>query len=137
MKKKANGQFRARITARGFLQEDGVHYDSDSTAAPVTNETTIKIILTLMTMADWNAQLIDVKGAFLKGQFVEDESLYLRVPEGFEDKYEKGCCLTLTKNYLWFKTSCDCILEGIVNSFSCNGFQKERFGLVFIFQSYR
>jgi hypothetical protein len=24
MKKKANGQFRARITARGFLQEDGL-----------------------------------------------------------------------------------------------------------------
>jgi Reverse transcriptase (RNA-dependent DNA polymerase) len=75
MKKKADGQFRARITARGFLQEDGVHYDSDSTAALVTNETTIKIILTLMTMADWNVQVIDVKGDFLKGQFTDDESL--------------------------------------------------------------
>jgi hypothetical protein len=28
MKKKTNGQYRARITARGFLQEDGIHYFS-------------------------------------------------------------------------------------------------------------
>jgi hypothetical protein len=51
MKKKANGQFRARITARGFLQEDGIHYDSNSTAVPVTNEITNKIALTFMTMS--------------------------------------------------------------------------------------
>jgi hypothetical protein len=45
MKKNTNGDFRDRITAQGFLQEEGVHYRSGSTAAPVTNETTIKIIL--------------------------------------------------------------------------------------------
>ena len=67
MKKKANGQYRARITARGFLQEDGIHYFSHSTAAPVANELTIKIALTLLTLANWKAQVIDVKGAFLKG----------------------------------------------------------------------
>ena len=48
MKKKANGQFRARITARGFLQEDGIHYFSHSTSAPVANELTIKTVLTLL-----------------------------------------------------------------------------------------
>jgi hypothetical protein len=50
MKKKANGQYRARITAQGFLQEDGIHYFSHSTAAPVANELTIKIVLTLLTL---------------------------------------------------------------------------------------
>jgi hypothetical protein len=44
MKKKAKKDFRARITAQGSLQEEGVHYMSDSTTAPVTNKTTIKII---------------------------------------------------------------------------------------------
>jgi Reverse transcriptase (RNA-dependent DNA polymerase) len=72
MKKKANGQFRACIIARGFLQEDEVHFNSDLTAVPVTNETTIKIVLALTTMADWNAQVIDVKGEFLKGQITDD-----------------------------------------------------------------
>jgi hypothetical protein len=69
MKKKANRQYRARITAQRFLQEDGIHYFSHSTAAPVANELTIKIVLTLLTLANWKAQVIDVKGAFLKGQF--------------------------------------------------------------------
>jgi hypothetical protein len=52
MKKMAKGDFRARFTAQGFLQEEGVHYRSDSTAAPVTNETTIKIILVMLTLAE-------------------------------------------------------------------------------------
>jgi hypothetical protein len=52
MKKKANSQFREQITARGFLQEDGIHYFSHSTAAPVANELTIKIELTLLTLAN-------------------------------------------------------------------------------------
>jgi hypothetical protein len=37
LKKKANGDFRARITGQGFLQEEGVHFQGDSTSAPVTN----------------------------------------------------------------------------------------------------
>jgi hypothetical protein len=41
-KKKDNGKYRARITARAFLQEDGVHYFSHSNDARVANELTIK-----------------------------------------------------------------------------------------------
>jgi hypothetical protein len=37
MKTKVNGDFRVRFTVQGFLQEEGVHFRSDSTAAPVTN----------------------------------------------------------------------------------------------------
>jgi hypothetical protein len=55
MKKKANGQYRARITAQEFLQEDGIHYFSHSTAAPVANELTIKNVLTLLTLSNWKA----------------------------------------------------------------------------------
>jgi hypothetical protein len=40
MKKKANGKYRARTTAQGFLQEDGIYYFRHSTA-PVANELTI------------------------------------------------------------------------------------------------
>jgi hypothetical protein len=53
MKKKANGQHRARITAQGFLQVDGIHYFSHSTATPVVNKLTIKIVLTLLNLAIW------------------------------------------------------------------------------------
>jgi hypothetical protein len=42
MKKKANGEFRARLNARGYEQVDGAHYDEDTKSAPVTNNTTIR-----------------------------------------------------------------------------------------------
>jgi hypothetical protein len=77
MKKNANGQYRVRITAQGFLHEDEIHYFSHSTAAPVANEL-------------WKAQVIDVKGAFLKRQFIDGEDLYLRIPQGFENYYDKN-----------------------------------------------
>jgi hypothetical protein len=37
MKKKTNGILRAMLNARGYEQEDGVHYFSDSISSPVTN----------------------------------------------------------------------------------------------------
>ncbi|MEM7287947.1 MAG: reverse transcriptase domain-containing protein [Actinomycetota bacterium] len=63
MKLKASGVKRARCTARGFQQEDKVHCDSDDIAAPVVNNTTIKITFVLMILAMWVNQLVDVKGA--------------------------------------------------------------------------
>ena len=87
MKKKASGTYRARLNARGYEQLDGMHYDSTNTAAPVVHDITIRIILTMMVMANWIAYLQDVKGAFLKGEFNDGEVLFMEVPEGFEKYY--------------------------------------------------
>lgn len=76
MKQKANGTKRARITAHGFEQVDGVHFDSTSTSAPVTNEVTIRVILILAVMAEFDMQLIDVRGAFLNRRFQSGEKVY-------------------------------------------------------------
>ena len=64
MKKKSNGKHRARIYARGFEQIDGQHYDENDKAAPVVNEMTIRMFVVLIIMANWCAQIIDVKGPF-------------------------------------------------------------------------
>jgi Reverse transcriptase (RNA-dependent DNA polymerase) len=69
MKKKPNGNYRGRINAHGYEQIDGLHYNISNTAAPVTNDTTIWIIITLAIMAGWKGYLIDAKGEFLKGRF--------------------------------------------------------------------
>jgi hypothetical protein len=37
MKKKSLGTFRSRLKARGYEQVDGIHYQSDVTAAPVSS----------------------------------------------------------------------------------------------------
>jgi len=94
MKKKASGKFRARLNARGFEQLDGIHCDKNTKSAPVTNEITIRIVFILMVMGRLYAELLDVQGAFLKGEFANGESIYIEVPQGFERHY-KGmmyCC---------------------------------------------
>jgi hypothetical protein len=88
MKKKANGTFRARLNARGYEQVDGVHYNSHDISALVTNNVTIHIVLTLMIMAGWTGEILDVKSAFLHGDLDEGKNMYMGIPEGFEKCYD-------------------------------------------------
>jgi hypothetical protein len=71
----------------------GKHYDPNPIAAPVTSDVTIRVVLTLLLLGKWYAELIDVKGAFLHGEFKEGEILYMEIPEGFEQYYPT--------NYIW------------------------------------
>ena len=88
MKKKASGIFRARLNAHGYEQVAGKHYDSYSIVAPVTSgDMTIRIVLTMLLLARWYAELIDVKGAFLHGEFEEGKTLSMETLEGFEEYY--------------------------------------------------
>ena len=50
------------------------------------NDITIRIVLVLMLMAGWVGQILDVKDAFLHGDFEDEEQVYIEVPQGF-DKY--------------------------------------------------
>ena len=68
---KEQRQIRARVNARGYEQVDGIHYDADSMVAPVVNEITIRMVFVLMVMAGWYAEVVDVRGAFLHGEFKE------------------------------------------------------------------
>jgi hypothetical protein len=51
MKKKSNGTYRARLNARGYEQIDGEHYDGTSIHAPITNDTSVRIVMILGIMA--------------------------------------------------------------------------------------
>ena len=86
MKKKSNGTLRARLNARGYEQVDGEHYDGTSIHAPVTNDTTVRIVMVLGIMAAWTSQIVDVQGAFLNGNL--EETMYMEVPQGFEKQYQ-------------------------------------------------
>jgi hypothetical protein len=61
MKKKSNETYRARLNAIGYEQVDGIHYDSSNISSPVINDATIRIIMVLMIILKWSAQLVDVK----------------------------------------------------------------------------
>ncbi len=67
------------MNARGFKQVKGHHYDGTKISTPATNSATITIVLTLMIMASMLAHVVDVKGAFLHGEF-EDGEIILTFP---------------------------------------------------------
>jgi hypothetical protein len=97
MKKKASGKYRARVNARGYEQVEGLHYKADDIASPVANEMTVRIVLTLAVMAGWYCALLDVVGAFLNGRFDNDEEIYIKVPQGFEQWYPGAVYLLLLR----------------------------------------
>ncbi len=97
MKKKSNGTLHGRINVRGFTQVEGQHYDASSISSPLTNGMTIKLVLTLMLASDSNAHVVDIKGAFLQGEFDDGEKIYIKIPLEFEEFYDDDTFLLLKK----------------------------------------
>jgi hypothetical protein len=101
-----------------------VYYRSNSTAAPVTNETTIKIILIMLTLAEWEGHVIDVKGAFLKGKLNDGEEMYLQIPQGFEIYYEKGTVLKLQRTIYGLKQAAFAFWHELLMAINAMGFKR-------------
>ncbi len=96
-KKKSTGKLPRHLNARGFKQVEGVHYNGTSIHAPVMNAGIIQIVLILIIMANWQGQILDVKGAFLHGEFEDGEVIYMKAPYGFEKFYPDDVVLKLKK----------------------------------------
>ncbi len=67
---------------------------------PITNAMTIRIALSIMFMQGGIAHVMDVKGAFLYGEFEEGKKIYINVPLGFEKFYSSNTVLLLKKMLL-------------------------------------
>jgi hypothetical protein len=96
-KKKSTRKLRRCLNACRFKQVEGVHQNRTSTHAPITNANTIRIVLILMIMADWQGQIVDVKGTFLHGEFEDGKVIYMNMPHGFEKFYPDDMVLKLKK----------------------------------------
>ena len=105
MKKKASGVYHARLAARGFKQRAGVSYDPHDIMSPVVHEITVRIMLVLMIMALWQAEIIDVKGAFPKASFEPKHKVYMEIPKGFNKFYPKNVLLLLKKTLYGVKNA--------------------------------
>ncbi len=120
-KKKANGTLRGRVVAQGFQQVPHQHYDPTAVAAPVANDTTIRIALVLMLLGGWAAHIVDVKGAFLKGKFEKwRENLYEN-SGGYGKALLFHLCFATEEDALWIKTSSNAILEITTRNYEENG----------------
>ena len=91
MKIKRDGIYRSRLCGLGYSQIPGIDYQDHY--APVTNDTTFRIMLTIMLKKNLEFKIIDVETAFLYGELKED--IYMKCPEGLH--IEEGKCLRLQK----------------------------------------
>jgi hypothetical protein len=83
LKLRADGsidRYKARLTAQGFAQREGVDYNE--TFAPVLHYTTLRIILAYVAAEDYELHQLDVETAFLNASV--KENLYMKVPAGLE-----------------------------------------------------
>ena len=69
------------MNARGFKRVEGQHFDGTSLAALVTNDTSTRIMFSLMLMTGWTANLVDVKGVFLHGYFEDGVKFTWKSPK--------------------------------------------------------
>ena len=71
-------RYKAPLVVRGFEQ-----VEHEETFAPVARLTTVRILLAVSTLQNWQVHHIDFTTAFLNPS-IGDEIVYIRPPEGFE-----------------------------------------------------
>ena len=108
---------------------EGQHYYADSIAVPVTNLNTIRILLTLMCMnPKWQAEIVDVKGAFLQGKFKNGKKMYIDVPDGLEKFYgsQKDVVMCLNVPIYGTKQAASCFYKQLVKRMADCGYKRSK-----------
>jgi hypothetical protein len=84
---------KARLVARGFVQQEGIDYDD--AFAPVARMESVRVLLALAAQEGWKVHHMDVKSAFLNGDLKEE--VYVRQPPGFAVAGEESKVYRLRK----------------------------------------
>ncbi|KAH9697829.1 hypothetical protein KPL71_023776 [Citrus sinensis] len=86
--------FKARLVAEGFTQKEGIDYEE--TFSTVAMLKSIRILLSIAAVLDYEIWQMDVKTAFLNGHL--EENIYMQQPDGFIQKGQEHMLLRDRKN---------------------------------------
>jgi len=105
-------RFKARLVAKGFTQIPG--QDFTFTFAPVARWDSIRTILCLAAIHDYELRQLDVKTAYLNGPL--DEEIYMKAPDGFKFsspfwRLRKGLYGLRQAGRQWYLTLHDAFLD--------------------------
>ena len=81
-------RFKARLVARGDSQTKGINFDE--TYAPVVRFISLRIVLHLAAIHNWEVDQGDFVSAFLNGTLC-DYTIYMAQPEGYDDSTGRVC----------------------------------------------
>ncbi|CAM8983762.1 unnamed protein product [Rhodiola kirilowii] len=93
--------FKARLVAKGYNQREGIDYNE--IFAHVVKYKTLRMLLAMTTVYDWQLHQMDVKFAFLHGSL--NETIYMSQPPGFIDKTHPDHVCLLMKSIYGLKQS--------------------------------
>ena len=112
--------FKARLVAQGFSQIEGIDYTN--AFAPVSNLTSIRVILAIVAHFDLELDQMDVKSAYLNGKI--DVVLYMKQPEGFIVKGKENYVCKLLRSLYGIKQAGNIWNHDLHNTLVTLGFTR-------------
>ena len=113
-------RYKAFLVAQGYSQSEGVDYQE--VFSPVVRYRTIRSLLTVANIYDWEIHQMDVKTAFLQGDF--EEEINMRQPDGYTDNDKPNHVCKLKKSIYGLKQAARCWNSASDSHLKSNGYKN-------------